>query len=82
MERLPVHGVESPVLLEHQAAGTPAKEGELHGMRVPGKGERVVLAEDFRFPMHRVMTQENPEHAFSAFRCHREVAFRREVARW
>ena len=80
VERLPVLCVEPAELLEHEAAGAPSKEGELHRVGMAGKGERVVLAEDFSFPMHRVMAQEDPEHAFSAFRSNCEVAFRREVA--
>ena len=80
VERLAAFRIKSAELLEHEAARAPAKEGELHRVGVAGKGERIVLAEDFRFPMHRVMAQEDPEHVFSAFGSYCEVAFRREVA--
>ena len=44
VERLAVLGVEASGLPEHEAAGAPAKEGELHRVGMAGKGERVVLA--------------------------------------
>ena len=80
VERLVASRIKSTELLEHEAAGAPAKEGELHRVGMAGKGEGEVLAEDFSFPMHRVMAQEDPEHSFSAFGSSCEVAFRREVA--
>ena len=75
MERLSVPGIEASVLLEHKTAWAPSQKRELHGVGMAGKGQRIVLAEDLRLPMHRVMAQEDAEHAFSAFGGHVEVAF-------
>ena len=55
-------------MFEYKTAGTPAKYRDLHCVGMAGQGERVVLACDFRFPMHRIMSQKDSEHALSALR--------------
>ena len=44
VERLAVLGIEASGLPEHEAAGAPSQDGELHRVGMAGKGERVVLA--------------------------------------
>ena len=72
--------IQSPIFREQISAGTPAHEGELHRVSMAGKGERVVLTDDFFLPVQRVMSEEYAEHAVCTCCGLWEVTFRRKVS--
>lgn len=81
MELLTIGMIQPAVLREHVSARAPSEERELHCMSVSGKCQRIVLPENFRLPMKRVMGKQDAEHSVGAVRCFCKVPARREVSR-